>query len=96
MVIGRVARRSARAEHVSAIMGRANAQAALDLLELVEFSWHDCYGEITPPDAVIEDILVCSQGDLAKMIRAARLAVTDFRDLRLAADAIRADSPIAN
>ncbi|HET9894483.1 MAG TPA: hypothetical protein VFQ44_06070 [Streptosporangiaceae bacterium] len=92
MVIGRVARRSARADHVKAIVGEADAQAALDLLELVEFGWHDCYGEITPPDAVIDDILVCSRGDLARMIRAARLAVEDFRDLRLAADAIRAGS----
>ncbi len=91
MVIGRVARRSARADHVKAVIGEDNAQAALDLLELVEFGWHDCHGEITPPDAVIDDILVCSQGDLARMTRAARLAVEDFRDLRMAADVIRAE-----
>jgi hypothetical protein len=26
-----------------------NAEAALDILELIEFLWHDCYGEVTPP-----------------------------------------------
>lgn len=91
MVIGRVARRSARAEHVRAVVGQASAQAALDLLELVDFAWHDCYGQLTPPDEVIDDILACSRGDLTKMVRAARLAVEDVRDLRLAAEAIRAD-----
>ena len=65
------------------------APAALDLLELVEFAWHDCYGEITPGEDVVEDILTCSQGDLAQMIRCARLAVTDARDLRITADRMR-------
>jgi hypothetical protein len=91
VVIGRVARRSARTEHVKAIIGHSNAAAALDLLELVEFGWHDCYGEITPSDEVIDDILVCSQGDLARMVRAARLAIEDYRDLRMAANALRAE-----
>jgi hypothetical protein len=62
----------------------------LDLLELTELAWHDCYQEISLPDPVIEDILVCSQGDLAGLVRAARLAVEDYRDLRLAADEVRA------
>ena len=90
MVIGRVARRSARAEHVRAVVGTADTQAALDLLELVDFAWHDCYGQLTPPDEVIDDILTCSRGDLTAMVRAARQAVEDARDLRLSADAIRA------
>ncbi|WP_327394033.1 hypothetical protein [Streptomyces phaeochromogenes] len=65
------------------------AAAALDLLELVEFAWHDCYGDVTPGEDVVEDILTCSQGDLAQMIQFARLAVEDARDLRLSADEIR-------
>jgi hypothetical protein len=64
--------------------------AALDLLELAEFARDDCYAEITPPDDVIDDILICSRGDLAQMIRVTRLAVEDSRDLRMAADALRA------
>ena len=67
-----------------------NAEAALDILELAEFAWHDCYGEVTPPDAVIDDIYVCSQGRLADLARATRLAVEDYRDLRLWADDVRA------
>ncbi len=63
--------------------------AVLDILELVELAWHDCYAEITPPDAVIDDILTVSQGELAILARAARLADTDFRDLRMWANDVR-------
>jgi hypothetical protein len=91
MVVGRAARRAARAAQVEAALGRAHAPAALDLLELAEFAWHDCYAEITPPDDVIDDILICSRGDLAQMIRVTRLTVEDSRDLRMAADALRAE-----
>jgi hypothetical protein len=64
-------------------------EAALDLLELTELAWHDCYGEVTPPDDVIADILVCSKGTLAGLASAARLAVQDARDLRVQADHVR-------
>jgi len=86
-VIGRSARRAARAARVEAIFGKHQVAAALDLLELTELAWHDCYQEISPPDPVIEDILGCSPGHLAGLVWAARLA---YRDLRLAADEIRA------
>lgn len=52
---------------------------------MLELAWHDCYGEITPDESIVDDILVCSEGDLEKLIAAARLAVTDWRDLKLAA-----------
>ncbi|MEU8133615.1 hypothetical protein [Streptodolium elevatio] len=90
MVVGRAARRAERAAKAEAAMGADAASAALDLLELVEFAWHDCYAEITPHEDVIDDILVCAGGDLARMISSARLAVEDSRDLRMAADARRA------
>lgn len=89
MAVGRAARRAERQEKVTAVIGADAAPAALDLLELVELAWHDCYAEITPEDDVIDDILTCSQGDLATMVRVARLAVKDSRDLRMAADLIR-------
>lgn len=60
-------------------------EAALDLLELTEFAWHDCYGEVTPPDQVVDDMLVVAQGSLAGLARAARLDIKDSRDLRLRA-----------
>ena len=71
------------------MFGEEPASAALDLLELVELAWHDCYGEITPSDQVIEDILLLSNGSLGQLIEAARLAVADWRDLRVAAQAVR-------
>lgn len=66
----------------------SRADAALDLLELAELAWHDCYGEVSPPESVIHDILTVSQGNLAKLAQAARLAVEDSRDLRMQAEAI--------
>ena len=70
-------------------LGNENMSAALDLLELVELAWHDCHGEITPPETVIDDILTLSRGDLNHMISAAHVAVIDFRDARVAADKLR-------
>lgn len=74
---------------MTAVLGPDAAEAALDVLELTELAWHDCYGEVTPPEDVVDDVLACSRGELAGFARAARLAVTDRRDLRLAADAVR-------
>lgn len=85
MVVGR----AARTAQVEAALGKAQAPAALDLLELAEFAWHDCYGEITPPDEVVEDILLCSRGDLGRMAHFARLALEDWRDLRVAAGTLK-------
>ena len=81
-------RRQARQSRADEMFG-ADASAALDLLELTEFAWHDCYGDVSPPDGVVDDIFVCSEGRLADLVRAARLAVEDSRDLRLWADRFR-------
>ena len=89
MAISRQERRNHRQPRVEALFGAAATPPALDLLELTEFAWHDCYGDITPPDEVLDDILVVSQGDLGKLVIAARLAVLDWRDLRIAADSLR-------
>jgi hypothetical protein len=89
MAVSREERRNERRPRVVALFPSGEVTAALDLLELAELAWHDCYGEITPPDEVIGDILVVSEGDLAKLVAAARLAVRDWRDLRLSADSVR-------
>ena len=89
MAVSRSERRELRRAGVAAVVGDDEVGAALDLLELVELAWHDCYGEITPSDAVVDDVLVLSGGTLAGLVVAARLAVTDWRDLRIAADALR-------
>lgn len=86
-VNSRASRREERRDAVSAAFG-AGVDAALDLLELTEFAWHDCYGEVTPPDDVIADILTVAQGRLDGLAHAARLAVQDFRDLRMQAEGI--------
>lgn len=65
------------------------SEAVLDVLELTEFAWHDCFGDVTPPDAVIDDIFTVARGDVTGFVRAARLAVEDFRDLRMAASSVQ-------
>jgi hypothetical protein len=89
LAIGRAARRAERSALVESVLGASLAPAGLDLLELTEFAWHDCYGEITPPDEVILNILICSEGKLATMVHAARLAVEDWRDLQLWAESVQ-------
>jgi hypothetical protein len=65
------------------------APTALDLLELTEMAWHDVYGDVTPPDDVIDDILELSEGNIDQLITSALLAVTDWRDLKVAASELR-------
>lgn len=84
-MIGRKNRRVARRDRVEAVMGATDVDAALDVIELMELAWHDCYGEPSPPEQVIDDVLTVSRGDLASLASAALLGVTDWRDLRLAA-----------
>jgi len=88
VAVGRAQRRAERQARFNEVFG-AKAKVALDLTEVLEFAWHDCYQELTPPDDVIEDILICSEGSVEKMIGVVRLAITDWRDLRIWADDIR-------
>ena len=92
MAIGRQQRRTAREARAIQAFGVATSTHVLDLLELVELSWHDCYGDITPPEDIIDDILFVADGDLGRLISTARLAVADWRDLRVAADEQRSRS----
>jgi len=85
----RADRRAKRRDRVAAAVGDSAVNAALDLLELVELAWHDCYGEVTPSEEIVDDILLVGRGTLAGMIAAAHMAVTDWRDLKVAADTIR-------
>jgi hypothetical protein len=78
-------RRRARLPRATETFGK-RADAALDALALLDLAWHDCYGKPSPPEQVIDDIWVVSQGDLAQFVSAAHLAVIDFRDLRMNAD----------
>ena len=89
MVQSRAERRKSRESRVAKAFGLGGANAALDVFELLEFAWHDCYGDVSPPDDVIEDVIVASQGDLGALPSVALLALTDPRDLRVAADSVR-------
>ena len=89
MAVGRAERRKDRWERAVALFGEDRAPFALDLLELTELAWHDCYGEVTPPEGIVEDILLLSEGNIEQLIQAARLAVIDWRDLKVAAEELR-------
>lgn len=88
MAISRADRRRGRSARAQSDFG-PDAEAALDVLELTEFAWHDCFGEVTPPDEVIDDVFTVARGSMTQFVRAARLAVEDYRDLRLTADSLR-------
>jgi hypothetical protein len=92
MAVSRKERREERRARVEAVFGEKAGYGVLDLLELVEFAWHDCYAEITPPDHIIDEILFCSEGDVLKLMHAARLAVDDWRDLKVWAQTLRAEA----
>lgn len=91
-VSSRASRREQRRPLVQEMFG-SEADAALDLLELTEFAWHDCYGDVSPPDQVVDDILRVSEGCLDLLSRAARLAIEDCRDLRLQAQTSGTQGP---
>jgi hypothetical protein len=78
-----------RRPRVVAVFGEAAADTVIGVLTLTELAWHDCYGEVTPPESIIDDILLCSGGDLGTLVRAAKLAVEDSRDLMVWASDLR-------
>jgi hypothetical protein len=88
VAIGRRERRKERRAAFAEVFGD-QTEVALDLVEVVELAWHDAYGAITPPPDVIDDLLVCSRGRLDELVRAAHLALTDWRDLRMMAADLR-------
>lgn len=91
MAIGSEQRRRERGPGVETMFPADQVDAVLDLLHLTDMAWHDCYGprELEMPAAVLDDVLLLANGDLAVLVRTALAAVTDFRDVRMAADARR-------
>ncbi|MDF2146860.1 hypothetical protein [Knoellia sp. p5-6-4] len=88
MAISRADRREARRPRAQAEFG-PDADAVLDVLALTEFAWHDCHSEVSPPDGVLDDLFVVVNGSVTEFVRAACLAIDDYRDLRLGADSVR-------
>ena len=79
-----------RRERREAAHGRASIEYGADADAALELAWHDIHGDVTPPPQVVEDVWRLADGDLGGLAAAARLAVTDWRDLRVAADEVRA------
>jgi hypothetical protein len=88
VAIGSEQRRQDRRPRIEQQFAAHDVEAALDLLHLTDMAWHDCYGphELEIPSAVLDDVLLLASGSLASLIRVARAAVLDFRDVRVAAD----------
>ena len=88
MVIGSEQRRRERKSRVEVLFAGKQVEAVLDLMNLMDMAWHDCYGprEFEVPPAVLDDVLLLADGDLAVLIEVAHAAVIDFRDVRVAAD----------
>jgi len=89
MAVSSAERRKNRRRRAITVFGEDRAPFALDLLELTELAWHDCYGEVTPSEDMIEDMLLLSEGSIERLIQIALLGVTDWRDLKVAAEEFR-------
>lgn len=94
MAIGSEERRAERRPRIEAAFPKSHVEAALDLLNLADYAWHDCYGpkELAMPDSVLDDVLLLADGGLVALIRTARNAVIDFRDVRLSANRVREET----
>jgi hypothetical protein len=85
MPVGRAERFEERKPHVVAAFGSNDEvlRRVAEVFALMEMAWHDCYGDVTPPEEVVDDVVLCSGGTLDGLIAAAYLAVVDARDLRV-------------
>jgi hypothetical protein len=83
MAVGRAERFAERRPRVVAVFGSdaATIRAVEHVFELLERAWHDSYGEVSPSEVIVDQILLCSGGTLRDLVAAARLAVVDRRDL---------------
>ena len=83
VAIGRDERRRDRRPQVESHFSDEEVERALDLFEIVELAWHDIYGEVTPPDRVVDEMLTFSRGDLKRLLSGALLGLRDPRDLHM-------------
>ena len=94
MAVGRRERFESRKPRVIAVFGSNERvlRHVYGIFELMEMAWHDCYSELSPPEDVVDDVLLCSEGTLEGLVDAAHLAVIDWRDVKLAAAELRSRS----
>jgi hypothetical protein len=86
VAVGRDQRRAARRTQLRATFDEASIDPALDVLDLMDLAWHDCFDEVAPPAGVLDDVLVLSDGEVEAPVRHALAAIVDYRDVRIAAD----------
>jgi hypothetical protein len=93
VAVGRAERFEERRPRITRVFGDdvETMRTVRRVFELFEMSWHDCYGEITPPEHVVDEVLLCSRGTIDGLVAAAHQAVIDRRDLHVWASAIRAE-----
>ena len=91
MAVGRAERFEERKPRVVAVFGsdEATLRTVAHAFALMEMAWHDCYGELSPPEAVVDDILTCSGGTFDGLVTAVHTAVVDWRDLSVWASTLR-------
>ncbi|GIE97421.1 hypothetical protein [Paractinoplanes rishiriensis] len=94
MGVGSAHRRRELRPRLAGLFPPEHVDAALDLLLLADMAWHDCYGprDLEIPAPVLDDVLLLAKGDLTALIRLSLQAVQDFRDVRVAANAHRAEA----
>ena len=93
VAVSRADRRRDREPRVRAVFSEEMVAPALDLLELLEIAWHDSYGEISPSEAIVDDVLLLSEGSMPLLVHAVRLAVADWRDVVVGAAQLRGRAP---
>jgi hypothetical protein len=87
MAIGRSERFDVIKPRVIELFGddRTTITRVAQVFELMEMAWHDCYGEVSPPEEVVANVLACSGGTLEGLVDAAHPAVLAWRDLAVRA-----------
>jgi hypothetical protein len=59
-------------------MGKPQASAALTLLEIAEFAWHDRFGEVGLPRRTVQEVLKASDQEISKMILLIRSEMDNY------------------
>jgi hypothetical protein len=85
----RKARRDLREPRATESFG-SQSRAVLDILEITDWAWYAVYGDDSPSERVVDAIFTCADGDLAMFALAAKEAVTDYRNVIVWADQVRA------
>jgi len=85
VAVSRGDRRLERRSRAEGFFAPESIDAVLDLFEVMELAWHDLYGDVAPPEDLLDDVMLLSEGRLDRLVATVRLALADWRDVRVAA-----------